>query len=206
LLVDEPLSEASVEYYERPAREYDATSWEHPGTDGHVSERVRAVLSSLPALNTLDVGCGTGYVSRWLPGPLTLMDTSSAMLSIARRRRPDADVVRAKAPPLPFVDRTFGRAFTANFFGHLAPPGRSELVREMLRVAAEVVVLEQLASAGSFSEGPEERQLSDGSTFTIHKCYFTVDRLLEEIGGGDVLMAGPMFAIIRRLPPAIRTG
>jgi ubiquinone/menaquinone biosynthesis C-methylase UbiE len=192
------LSNATVEYYQRRANEYDATSWEHPGADAHVSERIRDVLSSLPAVNTLDVGCGTGYVSRWLPGQLTLMDTSSAMLSIAGRRRPDADFVRAKAPPLPFGDSTFGRAFTANFYGHLVQPGRSELVREMLRVAAELVVLEQLASSGSFSEGPEERQLIDGSRFTIHKCYFTVDRLLEEIGAGEVLMAGPTFAIIRR--------
>jgi ubiquinone/menaquinone biosynthesis C-methylase UbiE len=196
------LSDATVEYYQRRANEYDATSWEHPGVDAHVSERVRDVLRSLPPVDTLDVGCGTGYVSRWLPGKLTLMDASPAMLSIARRRLPDADFVRATAPPLPFVDSTFGRAFTANLYGHLTQPGRSELVSEMIRVADEMVVLEQLASSGWFSEGPEERQLNDGSTFTIHKCYFTVDRLLEEIGGGEILMAAPMFAIIRRLATA----
>jgi hypothetical protein len=73
-----------------------------------------------------------------------------------------------------------------------------ELVGEMLRVAPELVVLEQLSGSGSFSEGPEERKLTDGSRFEIHKCYFTLERLLEELGGGDILMPGPVFAVIRR--------
>ncbi len=96
------------------------------------------------------------------------------------------------------MDSSFARIFTANLYGHLALPVRSELVKEMHRVAEEFVVLDQLASSDEFSEGPEVRRLMDGSTFTVHKCYFTVDRLLQELGGGDVLMAGPVFAIIRR--------
>ncbi|MFI4972505.1 MAG: class I SAM-dependent methyltransferase [Hyphomicrobiales bacterium] len=193
------MVDASIEYYDRRADEYDATSWEHPGGDAGVAARVRDVLSALPNIKTIDVGCGTGYVSRWLPGQLTLMDASSAMLLIARRRLPGAGLVRSKAPSLPFADHSFGRAFAGNLFGHLASFERSELAREMRRVAAELVVLEQLSVSGSFSEGPEERTLVDGSKFTIHKCYFTVDRLLEELGG-EILMGGPGFAIIRHGP------
>ncbi|HLJ67272.1 MAG TPA: class I SAM-dependent methyltransferase [Chloroflexota bacterium] len=190
------MREATFEYYDRRAAEYDETSWEQSnGAD----ESVRLVLSTLPPASTLDIGCGTGYVSRWLPGSLTLMDASSSMLSIAKRRRPDATIVRASAPSLPFPDRTFGRAFAANLYGHLPLHQRVLLVGEMRRVAAELVVLEQVAGSGSFSEGPERRQLLDGSEFVIHKCYFTVERLLEELGGGEILMAGPEFAIIRRL-------
>ena len=188
----------TVEYYHRRAKEYDATSWEHPGMDPTASERVERVLGTLSAVKTLDVGCGTGYVSRWLPGRLTLMDASPAMLSIAKRSVPDADFVRASAPSLPFPDRSFGRAFTANLYGHLTVAERSELVHEALRVADELVVLEQLASTGGFAEGPEKRQLIDGSEFTIHKCYFTIERLLEELGGGEVLMEGPVFGIVRQ--------
>jgi len=192
------LRDTTIEYYQRRAGEYDATSWEHPGGDARASERVRDVLGSLAPVVTLDVGCGTGYVSRWLPGQLTLMDASPAMLAIARRRLPHAVVVQAKAPSLPFAVSTFGRAFTANLYGHLKPAVRAQLVTEMLRVAAELVVLEQLSGSGSFSEGPEERKLTDGTKFEIHKCYFTVERLLEELGGGEILMGGPAFAVIRR--------
>ena len=191
-------AETTVGYYQSRAKEYDATSWEHPGMDPTVSDRVQRVLSSLSTVRTLDVGCGTGYLSRWLPGRLVLMDASPAMLSIAKHRVPDADFVRATAPSLPFPDRSFGRAFTANLYGHLTVAGRSQLVNEALRVADELVVLEQLASSGEFVEGPEKRQLIDGSEFTIHKCYFTIERLLEELGGGEVLMEGPVFGIVRR--------
>ncbi len=192
------MVEASIEYYDRRAAEYDATSWEHPGGDAGVAGHVRDVLGALSSVRTIDVGCGTGYVSRWLPGQLTLMDTSSAMLLIAKQRLPGAGFVRAKAPSLPFAHKAFGRAFTANLYGHLASFERSQLASEMRRVAAELVVLEQLAISGSFSEGPEERTLVDGSKFTIHKCYFTVDSLLEELGG-EILMGGPGFAIIRHV-------
>lgn len=79
------------------------------------------------------------------------------------------------------VAGAFGRAFAANLYGHLPPAARSELVGEMLRVAAELVVLEQLAASGPFREGAETRQLTDGSEFRMYKCYFTVDRLFEEL-------------------------
>jgi hypothetical protein len=63
----------------------------------------------------------------------------------------------------------------------LALPGRKQLASEMRRVANEFVVLEEVASSGQFSEGPEERRLTDRSTFVIHKCYFTMETLLEEL-------------------------
>jgi ubiquinone/menaquinone biosynthesis C-methylase UbiE len=184
------------EYYERRAHEYDATTWEYEGHEA-MADKVRVVLNSLSSANTLDVGCGTGYLSRWLPGELTLLDASPSMLAIARHRLPRARFVRAEAPPLPFASRSFDRVFTANFYGHLPCSARSALVGEMRRVADEVIVLDQLASDDRFIEGPEERQLLDGSKFTIHKCYFTVDKLRKEVGSGDILMAGPVFAIIR---------
>lgn len=190
-----------MDHYERRAAEYDQTSWEHPDSDARLREGVRAVLASLSTGPTLDIGCGTGYVSRWLPGDLTLLDASAAMLSIAARRLPRARLVNAHVPPLPFASRSFGRAFAANLYGHLPMGARAELVGEMRRVADEVVILDQLAEDGKFREGPEDRELLDGSRMTIHKCYFTVDQLLLEIGGGEVLMAGPVFAIVRAGQP-----
>lgn len=187
----------SLEYYERRAGEYDVTSWEHAGADPASNERARQVLCSLPPADTLDLGCGTGYLSRWLPGQVTLLDASPAMLAVAARRMPGSHRVRAVVPHLPFVDGAFERACAANLYGHLTPVQRECLIGEMRRVAGELVIVDQLASSGDFTEGSEERQLTDGSRFTIHKCYFTVERLLQELGGGEVLMDGPIFAIIR---------
>jgi ubiquinone/menaquinone biosynthesis C-methylase UbiE len=191
-----------MDYYERRAAEYDQTSWTHPGGDPRLGEHVQATLALLQPATTLDIGCGTGYVSRWLPGEVTLLDGSTAMLAIAAGRLPGARLVNAQVPPLPFASRSFERAFAANLYGHLAAPQRAELISEMRRVANEIVILDQLADDGRFRDGPEERVLLDGTRMTIHKCYFTVDRLLSEIGGGEVLMDGPVLAIVRsRQPP-----
>jgi hypothetical protein len=54
-------------------------------------------------------------------------------------------------------------------------------------------------------EGLEERILHDGSRWTIHKCYFTPDVLLGELGGADLLFHGPTFLVARKSwsrPPA----
>jgi SAM-dependent methyltransferase len=190
-----------LDYYERRAAEYDQTSWEHPEGDPRLGEKVRDALVSLPPVATLDIGCGTGYVSRWLPGELMLLDASAAMLSIAARRLPGARVVIAQVPPLPFGGGSFGRAFAANLYGHLPSGARADLVQEMRRVADEIVILDQLADDGRFREGPEDRELLDGSRMTVHKCYFTVDQLLREMGGGEVLMDGPVLAMIRAGQP-----
>ncbi len=120
------------------------------------------------------------------------------MLAIAQRRVPRARIVRAAVPRLPFADRSFSRAFAANLYGHLLPQARSQLVSEMARVADELIILDQLSRDGTFHEGLEERELLDGSRIAIHKCYFTVDSLVAEIGGGEVLMEGPVFVIVRR--------
>jgi ubiquinone/menaquinone biosynthesis C-methylase UbiE len=192
------VSEQTQRYYQLRALEYDETAWASPDADASARDEVREVLASLVPTHTLDVGCGTGYVSRWLPGPVTLLDSSRAMLTIAARRLPRSARVLARAPDLPFSDAAFGRAFAANLYGHLHRAERAELLRAMLRVAGEVVLLEQLVEEGAFREGPELRRLRDGTAFTIHKCYFTVERLLEEVGGGQVLMRGPAFAIVRR--------
>jgi SAM-dependent methyltransferase len=193
-----PQADSGLEYYDRRAHEYDATSWEHAGADRAAVDRLRKVLGSLAPARTLDVGCGTGYVSRWLPGRVTLLDASFAMLAIAGHRMPGSGRVRAAVPPMPFVSEAFERAFTANVYGHLTPALRSRLVADLLRVAGELVVVEQLSTSGEFVEGPEVRRLGDASRFAIHKCYFTVERLREELGGAEVLMSGPSFAIVRR--------
>ena len=66
-------------YYERRAAEYDdwwnATglfaSRERPGWSGEVGAVVHLVRDLSPA-RTLDVACGTGFLTRHLPGPLVV--------------------------------------------------------------------------------------------------------------------------------------
>src|SRR5439155_2529635 len=109
-------------YYDRRAAEYD--DWwlgtglhaarDRPGWAEEVEALVRALASLAPA-RTLDVACGTGFLTRHLPGDVVGLDQSESMLEIARRRVPAARFVRGEALDLPFADGAFERLFTGHF-------------------------------------------------------------------------------------------
>src|SRR5918911_2952373 len=109
-------------YYDARAPEYD--EWyrglgrfdevDRPQWDEDVRELERTVAELAP-VRTLDVACGTGFLTRHLRGEVTGLDQSEAMLEIARRRVPAGEFVRGDAFRMPFADRSFGRVF-ASFF------------------------------------------------------------------------------------------
>jgi ubiquinone/menaquinone biosynthesis C-methylase UbiE len=83
--------ERQKRYYDLRAQEYDATSWE--AMDPRRREevvRIAEVIAALPPARTLDVACGTAFLSRHLRGDLTLLDASNEMLAIAAARLPNA--------------------------------------------------------------------------------------------------------------------
>lgn len=177
-------------YYDARAHEYDATSW--PPHDDEVREIV-ALVAALPPARTLDVACGTGFLSQHLRGELTLLDSSERMLAIASARVPSATVVRADALPLPFEDGSFDRVFSSHFYGHLRPEEREQFRAEARRVASELVLVEQHAG---YHEGLERRRLADGSEHEIYKVYWTAEVLLAELGDAELVHDG-MFLVVR---------
>lgn len=191
-------------YYDRRAAEYD--DWylgtgrfagrERPGWDSELVA-LQGIVAELSAARTLDVACGTGFLTRHLHGALTLLDQSERMLAIAGARCPGARAVRADVPPLPFADRAFERAFSGHFYGHLQPPGRELLVREARRVAGELVVVDSARRAERPDEGWEERILGDGSRHAVFKRRFSGAGLAAELGGGEVLLDGDWFVVVR---------
>lgn len=87
----------------------------------------------------LDVGCGTGIVARVAADRVGAddvvgVDLNDAMLTVARRVRPDIDWRQGDAGALPFADGSFDAVLcqmALMFF-----PDRLTALREMLRVAA----------------------------------------------------------------------
>jgi ubiquinone/menaquinone biosynthesis C-methylase UbiE len=59
------------EYYSRRAGEYDATSWEE--IEDSERQAVKRFVAALPAGRHLDVGCGTGYLTRLLRGSVVAL-------------------------------------------------------------------------------------------------------------------------------------
>jgi ubiquinone/menaquinone biosynthesis C-methylase UbiE len=188
------------EYYDTRAPEYD--EWylgqghfakrERPGWTEAVAGLERAI-DALPAARTLDVACGTGFLTRHLRGDVTGFDQSEQMLDIARSRLPRADFVRGDALHLPFAADSFRRIFTAHFYGHLMQRERCAFLSRAWRIAPELVVVDSALRPDHQAEEQQERILNDGSRFEVYKRYFDARSLARELGGGTVIHQSPWF-------------
>jgi ubiquinone/menaquinone biosynthesis C-methylase UbiE len=152
-------------------------------------------LSTLPPARTLDVACGTGFITQHLPGEITGLDQSDAMIEIARGRMPDTTFVVGDALDLPFEDDSFERVFASFFYCHLEEPERVRFLEEARRVASELFVVGTVGSKGPENRW-DERVLSDGSRWQVYKRVFDPDLLAEELGG-EVLYAQHRLLVVR---------
>jgi len=199
-------------YYDRRAPEYD--EWyrgagqyaerDRPGWHDEVDALTRA-LAALPPARTLDVACGTGFLTRHLPGEVVGLDQSESMLDEARRQAPSAEFVQGDALELPFEDASFGRVFTGHFYGHLDGAERERFLSDARRLAPELVVVDSALRDDVGAEEQQERILNDGSRWAVYKRYFEPDALAEELGGGETVHAGPWFVAVRSAPRTPRS-
>ena len=190
-------------YYEARAREYD--DWwlgtgrfaerDRPGWDEELSA-LRQTLESLPSARTLDVACGTGFLTRHLPGEITGLDQSPTMLEVASEQAPAAELIRGEGTNLPFEDGSFDRIFTSHFYGHLEEEDRAAFLGEARRIAPELVITDASLAHSPVAEEHQERILNDGSRWEVYKRFFTGDGLAAELGGGRVLHEGRWFVVV----------
>ena len=191
-------------YYDRRADEYD--DWwlgrglyadrDRPGWDEEVAV-LAELIAALPPKRTLDVACGTGFLTRYLRGEVVGLDQSERMLGVAREQVPAARFVEGDALTLPFDDGEFERIFTSYFYCHLEDADRTRFLAAARRVAPELVVVASVPGAGDPRARFEERVLKDGSRWTVYKRVFTGDQLAAELGGGVVLHEGRWFVVAR---------
>jgi ubiquinone/menaquinone biosynthesis C-methylase UbiE len=191
-------------YYDARAPEYD--DWFHgvgryagrerPGWEEELAA-LSGTLEGLPPARTLDVACGTGFLTRHLRGELTCLDQSRRMLALTAERIPHAELVNADAFPLPFADKSFERLFTGHFYGHLEEPDQVAFLDEARRVADELVFVDSSLAHSPVAVEWQPRFLNDGSEWSVYKRFFTGDGLVSELGGGEVLHEGMWFVVVR---------
>jgi ubiquinone/menaquinone biosynthesis C-methylase UbiE len=191
-------------YYERRAPEYD--DWwrgtglfadrDRPGWHEETAALART-LESLPQARTLDVACGTGFLTRHLRGEITGLDQSASMLELAEAKVPDGRFVQADALELPFANGAFERLLTSFFYGHLEEADRAAFLREARRVADELVVVDSALSEDVRPVEWQERVLMDGSRWQVYKRFFVPDQLADELGDGRTLFAGRWFVAVQ---------
>ena len=193
-----------LDYYDRRAPEYD--DWwlgtglharrERPGWHEETAALI-AALAALPPARTLDVACGTGFLTRHLPGAVTGLDASAAMLAIARERIPGGAVVEGDALAPPFPDGSFERVAAGHFYGHLRPAERARFLAAVRRLAPELLIVDSARRPGVPAERMDPRVLSDGSRHEVYKRWLEPEQLVEELGGGAIVHAGAWFVAVR---------
>ena len=191
-------------YYEARAPEYD--DWwlgtglfaerDRPGWENERAALIETI-HGLPPARTLDVACGTGFLTQHLPGSVTGLDASASMLELAATRVPDAAFVESDALRLPFEEGSFERVFTSHFYGHLDEVERGRFLAEARRVASELVVVDSALRDEVEPEELQERVLNDGTRWQVLKRFFTAEVLAAELGGGETLFAGHWFTAVR---------
>jgi ubiquinone/menaquinone biosynthesis C-methylase UbiE len=194
---------ATAAYYDRRAAEYD--EWytgqglfarrDRPGWPDEVAQLV-ALVESLPPGRTLDVACGTGFLTRHLKGSVAGVDQSPAMAAITRSRLSGGQALVGDALRLAFADRALDRVLTGHFYGHLPAAERQAFLAEARRVADELIVIDSARRPGVDPEQWQERVLNDGSRHQVYKRYLTSGQLAAELGG-EALLDGTWFVAAR---------
>jgi demethylmenaquinone methyltransferase/2-methoxy-6-polyprenyl-1,4-benzoquinol methylase len=189
-------------YYEARAREYD--DWwlgqglyaEHrPEGWDEERELLAHWIADLPPARTLDVACGTGFMTRHLRGEIVGLDQSESMLEIARRQAPHVQFARGNALELPFPDDAFDRVFTSYFYCHLEEEERLRFLSEARRVAPELIVVGTVLREGEEPARWDERVLKDGSRWEVFKRVFVPEELANEVRG-HVLHVSRLFVMV----------
>ena len=174
---------------------------DRPGWADEV-EQLIAVVAGLPPRRTLDVACGTGFLTRYLRGLVVGLDQSAGMVRIAQSRLPEGLALVGDALALPFADGAFDRVLAGHFYGHLAGEERAAFLGEARRVAAELVVVDSALRDGEPDEAWQERELDDGSRHRVYKRWFTPEGLAAELREAApappaTLHAGRWFVAVR---------
>jgi len=115
------------------------------GSEHRLHRRVLDILALGEAGSVLDVGCGTGTLTRQVYDALPPaterrvcgVDAAEAMIDVARRKkgaRPGLEFTAALAEELDYPDASFDRAVSTFFFHHLNYDLKVRALNEMWRV------------------------------------------------------------------------
>ena len=193
------------EYYDQRAPEYD--DWylgrglfeprDREGWDAELDQLFAVIAPSAPG-RTLDVACGTGFLTRHLRGDVVGLDQSERMLDEAHKRGAERHVscratgwrCRSSTSPSTACSPGTSTATSDRPSASASSPRRAASRRSSWSSMRRARTARSTSTCRSAS-------LNDGSTWEVFKRYFTGAGLAAELGGGEVLHDGDWFVVVR---------
>lgn len=198
----DPQDEAVRAYYQDLAACYDQARFTR-NTYGQYLDRLerieltRALAATRPG-PVLDLACGTG---RLLDLATVGLDASERMLTRARYKAPDKQLVLADAARMPFADRSFEAVFCLHLMMHLGRAKIARVLGECRRVLRPggLLVFDVPSAARRRLTRPAIRGWRGATSLSRAE--------IHELCGADYCLAGCaglLLLPIHRLPPALR--
>lgn len=141
-----------VEFFNHHAASWDADPEEVARTLNRL-EQLRDRIGLKPGHNVLELGCGTGRITRWLadtvhPGRVVASDFSPAMLAQARSRGVPAELRFMDICAEVTVDDRYDVVFCFHSFPHFRDASRAlRNIRGLLRPNGQLIVMHLAGSA-----------------------------------------------------------
>jgi SAM-dependent methyltransferase len=153
-------------------------------------ETLRLINRMGPTASCIDIGCGTGLVTRHLPGRAVGIDLNPRNLQKARRYAPAAHLILCDAEgSTPIRDQSFDLAVCTEMLEHLLHPQRAlDEVHRVLRPGGRLIgsvpgrsIIWKLrglsSSRGHFAEEPYHKHYRRAEIQTLLSERFQVVRL-----------------------------
>jgi len=148
----QPAADPRIAFFDHHALTWDRTGLD-PATTLRRLQELNGRLQLQAGRDVLEVGCGTGQITRWLadlvkPGKVVAADFSPAMLAQARARGVDADFVLMDSCREEPVQRQFDVVLCFHSFPHFRDPAAAlrQIVRH-LKPGGQLLVLHLSGSA-----------------------------------------------------------
>jgi SAM-dependent methyltransferase len=141
-----------IEFFDRHAASWDADAEEVARTLRRLEE-LRDRVGLKPGHNVLELGCGTGRITRWLadivrPGRVVASDFSPAMLAQARSREVPAELRLMDICAEASADDQYDVVFCFHSFPHFRDPSRAlRNIRALLGLKGQLIVMHLAGSA-----------------------------------------------------------